>query len=430
MIHKTYFVYGLLLLFATLGANNPDYQDILELEQVAFLDCMFTDFDGHSKEITIPRGRIDTAMQYGLVVDGSSIAGMANDLLLKLHMDTLTLVPWTDTDSKTARVMCNICHDLQTPHEHDVRSMLEQALNEAHTMGYDFFVGPQLEFVLCNEHYDDNNKYIPYDSQSYCASEQNPYATSLKRTLLNILLAQNIPVEKIHHQVAPGQYEITIKYNDALTIADQLIITKQTIRTLANAHSLNVTFMPKPFENHPGNGMHIHCSLWDRATQQNIFYDASDTTHLSPTAKHFIAGILAHINEFTILFNPTINSYKRLTEGKNKNIIRIPSIHDEQAARIEFRSADPLCCPYLAFTILLKLGLEGIKNKTSLTDVMENNQLPSSFEHALTMFKQSSCAKEIVGTTLHAALLSHKKQEFIRYNSFVTNWELNTYFES
>ncbi len=459
-MRTNYFFFILLCIIIPLSfaANSPNYHDVLELEQVAFLDCMFTDLYGESKEITIPRGLIDNAIKCGLAIDGSLIAGMSrihqSDLLLKLNMDTLTIVPWTDTDSKTARVICNVYRDKETPHEHDVRYFLEQTISEAHSMGYDFLVGPELEFSLCDDQYETN--HTPYDTDGYLAAENNPFATSLKRTLFNILLTQNIPIEKIHHAIAPGQYEISIRYNYALTIADQLMITKQTIRALANAHSLNVTFMPKPFQDEHGNSMHISCSLWDRTAQQNAFYDENDPAHLSQIAKYFIAGILAHIDEVNIIFNPTINSYKRLTSAEaptavcwgiqnRSTLIRIPSINHQQEARIELRSPDPLCCPYLAFGVLLKLGLEGIKNQMSLADAIKDNmyattkqdriqrnirKLPSSFEHAITLFKQSNFAKKIMGESLHKEFLLHKKEEFIRYNSFVTNGELLTYFES
>jgi glutamine synthetase len=449
-----------IIIQSSLSADSSPYQDILELEQVAFLDCMFTDLQGKSREITIPRGRIDTALKYGLSVNGSLMTGMApinqSDLLLKLNMDTLAIVPWTDIDSKTARVICNVYRDLTTPHEHDVRYFLEQTISEAQSMGYDFLVGPELEFSFYDDQ-SDQTKHTPYDTYDYLATENNPYATSLKRTLFNILLAQNIPIEKIHHAIAPGQYEISIQYNYALTIADQLILTKQTIRALANAHSLNVTFMPKPFHDQHGNSMHLHCSLWDRNEQKNAFYDEDDPAHLSPTAKHFMAGILAYIREVNIIFNPTINSYKRLIPEvgapiyvcwgpQNRSaLIRIPSINNAESARIELRSPDPLCSPYLAFGVLLKLGLEGIKNKMPLTDAVEKNvyyttpeersyqsitTLPSSLEQAITLFEESDYAKKIMGNTLHKEFILHKKEEFIRYNSFVTNRELHTYFES
>lgn len=451
----SYFFLPFILISGMLSATTPTYQDILELEQVAFLDCMFTDMHGKSKEITIPRRCIDNAIKHGIAIDGSSISNMASiahsDLLLKLNIETLTLVPWTESDAKTARVICNICRDEQTPHQADVRTFLEQALYEAQTMGYDFFVGPQLEFFMCTD------QYTPYDNHTYFDAETNPYATSLKRTLLNILLAQNIVVEKFHHEVAPGQHAMSIKYGNALTIADQIMITKQTIHALANAHSLQATFMPKPFQDYRGSGLHIHCSLWDHATEQNIFYDENDPAHLSPIAKHFIAGILAHAHELSLIFNPAINSYKRLIPGfgaptsiswgvKNRStLIRIPMINQSEAARIEFRLADPLCCPYLVFGVLLKMGLDGIKNKMNLADAIndnafsltkeKNNQqtivaLSSSLEHAITAFEYSNFARTIIGDVLHQEFLHAKKEEFTRYNSFVTNWELDTYFES
>ncbi len=423
----------------TLVANIPNYEDILELEQVAFLNCMFTDLQGRSKEIIIPRKSIDNAIKYGLPIDGSFLHDVnllcEPNLLLTLHTDTLSLVPWTDTDMKTARIISTLSHTTERAYEGDVRSFLAQTLHKVQDSGYDLLVSPQLDFFICNNLGVDAVSPTPTDANTTYDAEYNPYTTSLKRTLLNLLLAQNSGVEKLYHGEAPGQYTLGMKHDTALTIADHVMITKQTIRALANAHSLTATFMPKPFEAHSGSSMHIACTLWDRHTNQNAFYDEQDPDHLSPIAKQFIAGILAHSAELHIIFNPTVNSYKRplpaLRYGKNNNsFIRVPRITHSEEARIEICGLDPLCCPYLVFAIIVKLGLEGIKEQMPLPVAENNVPAPASFECALTLFKESSYAKKIMGDTLYESFLTHKKEELNHYNSSVTNWELHTYFES
>ena len=441
---------------------GSNYKDTLELEQVSFLDCMFTDVNGQSREVTIPREFVEGAVKNDLAFDGSSIPGMTriteSDMVLKLNMNTLTILPWTSDDRKTARVMCDVYRDEHTPYEGDVRCFLKQALNEAREMGYDFFVGPELEFFVCKEQFGDGKKHKPCDQQRYFDSDFNPFMAGFKRNLLNALRAQNIPVEKLHHEVAPGQYEVSLRYNNALTVADQLMITKQTIRAIALIDSLSVTYMPRPFYGQNGSGMHIHFSLWDTTNNRNAFYDKDDPAHLSQTAKHFIAGILAHITELNAIFNPTINSYKRLVPGfeapinicwgtKNRSaMIRIPRINDDQAtaARAEIRSPDPLCNPYLAFAVLLKLGLHGIKNKMVPPPAVEDNlyhisdqerkarnirALPASLEQALANLAQSNLAQSLLGNTLRTEFIKCKTQEVLKYNTFITNWELREYFE-
>lgn len=452
--------YLLIMLVTLCGyANEASYQNIFEMEQPEFLDCMFTDLNGHIRQITIPRIGIPDAIAHGIAFDGSSLPGMTtikqSDMLLKPDMKTITMVPWTEAERKTARVICDIYRDERTPYHADARYFLQTALNQANQMGYVFFVGPELEFFICDDRYKDKD-YKPCDTKNYCAYETNPYMVAFKRNLLNTLLLQNIPVEKIHHEVAAGQYEISLHYGNPLTIADQLLITKQTVRVIANLNSSSVTFMPKPFYGINGSGMHIHFSLWDIHTNQNLFYDSNDPTHLSPTAKHFIAGILTHISQVNAIFNASINSYKRLIPGfeaptticwgttNRTALVRIPHIPHHHAARAEIRSTDALCNPYLVFGVLLKLGLDGIKNKIPLPEMADKHGywkidnatkqqtiplLPSSLEAAVAQLIQSEFAKSLLGETVYTKFIECKKEEILHYNSNITNWELQEYFE-
>jgi glutamine synthetase len=452
---------ALLISFNVLCTEKKAYQETIELEEVAFINYLFTDIHGHAKEVTYPAATVESVVKNGFNFDGSSIPGMTSisesDMVAYPDMQTLALLPWSDYEQKTARVICDVYEDEHTPYAGDPRYVLKQAIAEARTMGFDFFVGPELEFFLCDKNFD-NTSLTPSDNQGYFDDTRNPSMSNFKTSLFTALLSQKVTIEKIHHEVGPGQYEMSFKYNDALTIADHLIITKQTMQALCQLNNLKVTFMPKPFHGQNGNGMHIHFSLWDRTENCNAFYDKDDPAKLSPTAKHFIAGVLAHITELNALFNSTVNSYKRLVPGfeapinlcwgtKNRSaMIRIPRVNDDQhyAVRAELRSADPMANPYLAFAALLRAGLDGIKHDLPLAAPIEDNlyhisaeermkrnikALPHSLEHAITLLQQSALAKEILGECLLTEFVKNKQQEIAQYNTFITDWEIQTYFE-
>lgn len=452
---------AMLISSMALCTEPPSYQDTLELEQVKYIAYQFTDLNGTPKEVIYPATSVDDVIKNGFNFDGSSIPGMTriteSDMLARPNMNTLTVLPWSDYEQKTARVICDVYSDEHTPYAGDPRHALKMAIADARTMGFDFFVGPELEFFICSDSYAEN-ALTPCDTLGYFATAPHPAVTDFKTSLFSCLLEQNIIIEKIHHEVAPGQHEVSFKYDDALIIADRLIGAKQTIHTLCKLNNLKATFMPKPFQGKNGNGMHIHFSLWDRASNCNAFYDADDSAKLSQTAQQFIAGVLAHITELNALFNPTVNSYKRLVPGfeapinlcwgtKNRSaMIRIPRVNDDQpyAVRAEIRSGDPMANPYLAFAALLRAGLDGIKNKLSLADPVEDclyhisdeqraargiKALPCSLENAIMLLQDSAIAKEILGECLLNEFVKNKQQEIAQYNTFVTDWEIQTYFE-
>ncbi len=271
-----------------------------------------------------------------------------------------------------------------------------------------------------------------------------------------MLREQNINVEKLHHEVAPGQFEISIKYDDALSIADQVLLAKQTIKTIAQTEGMLATFMPKPLYGENGSAMHIHFSLFDINNQCNAFYDEHDPNHLSLIAKQFIAGILNHVREITALLNPTVNSYKRLIIGyeapvnicwstKNRSaLVRIPYFNDNQpnSVRAEIRSSDAMANPYLAFAALLLAGLTGIRNNERLPEPIEENlylldeatlktyniqSLPTSLDEAIDLFQASSLSQELLGKELHSKFVKIKKQELSEFKKTVTDWEWKRY---
>lgn len=458
------FVLSLAILISgtAIVAETPSYQDAIELEQIRYIAYQFSDLNGAVKEVIYPASSVDDIAAHGFNFDGSSILGMTtiteSDMLAKPDMSTLAVLPWSDYEQKTARVLCDVYVDEHTPYKGDPRHILKKAITHAQNMGFDFFVGPELEFFICETGNFTDKSITPCDSVGYFAPAVHPAITDFKTMLFNNLLAQDIIIEKIHHEVAHGQYEMSFKYTDALTLADRLIGAKQTIQSLCALNNLKATFMPKPFQGQNGSGMHIHFSLWDKENACNAFYDASHPAKLSKTAQHFIAGVLAHITELNAVFNPTVNSYKRLVPGyeapinlcwgtKNRSaMIRIPRVNDDQpkAVRAELRSGDPMANPYLAFAALLQAGLDGIKRELPLADPVEESlynlsneqrtarniaSLPSSLENAIMVLSSSSFAKEILGDYIHTEFIKNKKAEIAAYNTFVTDWELQAYLE-
>lgn len=454
----------LLTLLATahieLSANKsfPRALKYLSDNGIQYLDFVFSDLHGNLKEVTRPATFAATSFLNGLYFDGSSVPGCAticqSDMLILPDETTLRVIPWTQDDVKTARVICDVFEDDELAYEASPRNVLKKVIDEARSMGYDFLVGPELEFFFL--HGKDNSKIIPLDEDKYFASELSAGVADFKRQLFNALIAQGINVEKLHHEVAPGQHEISIQYGNAVDIADQILIAKHTIKTYALNHGLHATFMPKPTHGLNGSAMHIHFSLYDRESQKNAFFDAQEKNLLSPIAKQFIAGVLKHIKEFTALMNPTVNSYKRLVPGyeaptnicwapKNRSaIIRIPlaSEFQPEAVRAELRSPDPMCNPYLAFAAILKAGLTGIKNEYELPKEISANLyrldletiksynidlLPTSLEQAVEELNQSKLAKELLGTHLFEQFISSKLNEVYRYNTEITDWEIKNY---
>ena len=268
---------------------------------------------------------------------------------------------------------------IQQVHTGDPRRILKDLMQEAEDLGYVFNVGPELEFFLIKR-----DEIKPIDEHTYWAAETNAQHFIHKSSLLHVLISMGIDVEKLHHEVASGQHEIVLRYGNALNIADQIILAKFTLQSVAQECGHRVSFMPKPFANENGSAMHIHFSLWDSFHQRNAFCNGIDDK-LSDIGQQFLAGVLYHINDLTTLFNPTINSYKRLVPGyeaptyicwgtKNRSaLVRVPQVFHQRHVRAELRCPDPMCNPYLAFAALLKTGLDGIKNKRALPHPVEEN---------------------------------------------------------
>lgn len=441
-----------MLSFAQLHANNKQLMQELKKNDVHFVTFLFSDLIGHIKEVCIPLDHVESALIDGIYFDGSSVPGCSkisqSDMLLKPDMSTTRIVPWLQGNNKTALILCDIWQDAHTPFSGDPRSMLKAAVHEIEQHGYTLNVGPELEFFILKE---DNS---PVDTQAYFNVQTNIKRTIEHNTIMHTLRSMGVDVEKLHHEVAKGQYEFSIKYGEPLLIADQIILAKYTLSAVLQEFGQKITFMPKPFSTQNGSAMHIHFSLWDTASQQNAFYDKNDEHHLSKIGKQFFAGILHNIKSLSVIFNPSINSYKRLVPGyeapvyicwgtKNRSaLIRMPEAHSAHSVRGELRCPDPLCNPYLAFTALLKAGFEGIEQTYESPLPVEKNlykmnaaerinlavaSLPASLEHALELFKNSTFIFKAFGEQLANNIISLKEKEIHAYNTHVSDWELATY---
>ena len=430
-------------------------QCVQELKQqhVCFVSFLFSDILGNTKEVTIPLEHVQDALEHGISFDGSSIAGCGtickSDMLLKPDISTIRIIPWLTNINTTACIICDIYRDQETPFEHDARSLLRRTIDDVAQIGYTFYVGPELEFFFI-----DPKTKQPIDQSAYFDLETNVQRAIQKTTLMHLLQQTGINVEKLHHEVATGQHEVSLKYGDACSLADQIILAKYVLRTAAREYGFHVTFMPKPFAQQNGSAMHIHFSLWDNIQQKNAFAPTTKDEALSPLGRSFIAGVLAHAKECSLLFNPTINSFKRLVKGyeapvficwgaKNRSaLIRLPHVTNEKAVRAELRCPDPMCNPYLAFTALLKAGFEGISTNRSLANAIEENlytlsaddiaaynvqELPRSLEQAVDLFAQSSFSHAAFGQSLVQSLVALKHKEVEGYRLFVSEWERDRY---
>ena len=441
--------------------ENQNILTQIKKDDIKFIKLQFTDLVGGIKSVTIPVDQLEHGLQKGIWFDGSSIEGFAriqeSDMILMPDVSTYSVLPWRPTEKGVARIICDVLTPDMEPYESDPRHILKKVVKEAADLGFEFYVGPELEFFLFKND-EDKLKAIPHDSAGYFDYSPRDLAADVRRDIVFALEKMGINVEMSHHECAPGQHEIDFKYDTALKTADNAITFKYVVKSIAHAHGLFASFMPKPLFGVAGNGMHVHQSIFDIATRKNLFFDNEDEYKLSKTAKHFIAGQLKHIREMTAILNPTVNSYKRLVSGfeapvyicwaqKNRSaLIRIPRYAKgrEQSVRAELRSPDTSCNPYLAFAAMLKAGLDGIKNgidpgSAINEDVYAFNSkeldergiktLPNSLWQAIKKMKQGELIKDLLGKTTFEKYLDARTKEWDDYRVQVTPWEMKRYFE-
>ncbi len=435
--------------------------------RVNFINLQFTDIVGALKSVSIPFDQLEDALKHGKWFDGSSIEGFAriaeSDMFLMPDPDTFVLIPWEADEAAqrekevTARLICDVYTPKGDPFPGDPRWVLKRLLREAYELGYVFNTGPELEFFLFKPEAGKPLQPVPHDSGGYFDLVTD-LGSDVRKDMVNALEAMGIEVEAAHHEVAVSQHEIDFVYSDALTTADSTVTLRYALKAVAQRYGLYCTFMPKPIYGVNGSGMHTHQSLWDVERQENAFFDESYPYRLSAVARHFVAGQLAHARGMCAVLSPTVNSYKRLVPGyeapvyvswgqvNRSALIRIPRVSPgkKEATRLELRSPDPSCNPYLAFAVMLACGLDGIKRKLeppepteeSLYEMEDTHRrrrnietLPGSLAEALEALKQDEVVQQALGEHVYERFVEAKQQEWDAYRAQVTPWEIRTYLE-
>jgi glutamine synthetase len=444
--------------------DNPSKETILELakkEKVDFVNIQFTDLYGVVKAVTIPVDKLEAVIDDNVWFDGSSIMGFSriceSDMYLKPDLKTFVVLPWSRNDKVvTARIIGDVYTPDGKPFEGDPRYILKKAVAEADKMGYKYFVGPEFEFFLFARDEKGKLKPLPHDEGGYF-DQTTDMASSIRHAMAQNMKEVGLEVEALHHEVAQGQHEIGVKYNEVLKMADDAITLRWVIKETAARMGLHATFMPKPVFGINGSGMHVHQSLFKDG--KNMFFDEKDEQyHLSELARQFMAGQLKHVREMNAVIDPTVNSYKRLVPGyeapvyiawasRNRSaLIRIPRYTKgkTQATRCELRCPDPSCNPYLAFAAMLATGLAGIKGQYKVADAVEENiyhfsekdlddkgigRLVGSLGEALEEFKKSKLMREVFGEHTFREYLEAKNAEWDSYRLSVSHWERERYME-
>ncbi len=436
--------------------------DRVKKDNVKFIELQFTDINGNIKSVTIPTHKLRESLDKGIWFDGSSIEGFTriseSDMFLKPEPETYAILPWEPEERRTARFICDVFMPDGKPFDGDPRFILKRACGEAKAMGFEYNVGPELEFFLFRTKENHSVEPTPHDVGGYFDFSPRDLAGYVRNDIITALESMGLKIEMSHHEVAPGQHEVDFLYSDALTTADNTITFKLAVKSIAHKHGLYATFMPKPIYGINGSGMHCHQSLFYIRNGKNAFYGAKDKYNLSDTAKYFVAGQLRHIREMISILAPTVNSYKRLVPGyeapvyicwgqKNRSaLIRIPrySKGREQSTRAELRCPDPSGNPYLVFAVMLEAGLDGMRNKIKTPPPVEENVyefgpdrlsnlkigvLPESLGEAVQELKNSKFMKATLGPHAYKTYINAKTIEWNEYRMQVTDWEQKKYFE-
>lgn len=421
---------------------------------VEFIRLWFTDILGQMKSFAITIEELEGALDEGMGFDGSSITGyqdiQESDMIAMPDPSTFTLLPWRPADKSVAKMFCDVMTPDGEPYIGDPRYILKKTMKKAADMGFSFYVGPELEYF----YFKNSTSTEILDSGGYFDLTPLDVASSLRRDTILVLKEMGIPVEYSHHEVAPSQHEIDLRYADALTMADSAMTYRLVVKEIAHQHGVYATFMPKPIFGTNGNGMHTHQSLFKGS--KNAFFDPNDPNLLSDVAKSYIAGLLMHAKEISLILAQWVNSYKRLVPGyeapvyiawsqRNRSaLVRVPFYKpgNETATRAELRCPDPACNPYLAFAVMLAAGLEGIKGKYELPEEMTDNlyelteeerkergieSLPGSLGEAIAAAEHSELVRETLGDHAFERLIWNKKQEWNDFRVQVTPWELDKY---
>jgi glutamine synthetase len=432
-------------------------EDVLKAAKendVASMQFWFTDVLGQLKSFSVTMDELSLAFSEGMGFDGSSIEGFArieeSDMVAKPDPTTFQLLPWRPREKPVGRMFCDILNPDGTPYEGDPRYVLKRVLEKVREKGYTFYVGPELEYF----YFESDAAPKGLDRGGYFDLSPLDRGSDLRRNTIFALQEMGIQVEYSHHEVAPSQHEIDLRYDEALRMADTTQTYRIAVKEVARQGGVYATFMPKPLFGQNGSGMHVHQSLF--RGDRNEFFDAHDPYHLSKLAKCYIAGILRHACGIVAITNQWVNSYKRLVPGyeapvyiswahRNRStMVRVPMYKPgkEKATRIEYRAPDPACNPYLAFAVMLAAGLDGIDKKFEISEPIEEDiysmteaerlargiaSLPGSLFQAILECEKSDLVRETLGEHIFHKFIENKKIEWEMYRIQVTNYELDRY---
>lgn len=463
--------------------TTSDLAQRVEAARIRFIDLQFTDIFGVIKSVTIPASQLSEALENGVWFDGSAIEGFArvaeHDMYLVPDPATFAVVPWTNDEEKTARLICWVYTPRGERFQGDPRYALDRVLKEAAGLGYQYNAGPELEFFLFDRLMPGG---VPQPMQNDRASyfdHSTDSASTLRRQAARALEAMGVEFESFHHEVAPGQHEIDLEVGAALRTADNVMTAKYILKALAQQNGMRATFMPKPIFGVPGSGMHTHQSLTfnpdgkgslrnglgkvvpsTALPGENVFTGLNEQYNLSAVARHFIAGQLQHAKAMTVILAPLVNSYKRLVAGYEAPVyiswarvnrgalIRVPhsgpGTNQRYAARLELRCPDPSCNPYLAFAVMLKAGLDGIKRRLPLPEPVEESifqfdaaelrrrsieTLPSTLREAIDELRKDEVIQEALGEVIYENFVEAKLEEWSEYRRHVSPWEVERYLD-
>jgi len=434
--------------------TREDVFKVVKEQDISFIQFWFTDVLGRLKSFNITPSELDEGMDEGMGFDGSSIEGFAriheSDMIAKPDPTTFQLIPWRPGDRPVARMFCDILNPDGTPYDGCPRWALKRMLKKITDMGYTAYLGPELEYF----YFADESAPKIIDKAGYFDGLPIDRGPNIRRDTIFALQKMGIHVEYSHHEVAPSQHEIDLKYAEALHMADIVMTYRTTVKEIARQHGVYATFMPKPLFGENGSGMHVHQSLF--RGRENAFFDAKDQYHLSTVGKQYIAGILTHAREITAICNQWVNSYKRLVPGyeapvyvswarRNRSaMVRVPMYKPgkDTATRMEYRSPDPACNPYLAFTVMLAAGIKGIEKKYKLPDPVEEDifemneherekagiiSLPGSLYEAIQEVSRSTLVREALGDHIFTKFIENKHKEWDAFRIHVSQFEIDNY---
>ncbi|MGH8923673.1 MAG: glutamine synthetase family protein [Acidimicrobiia bacterium] len=426
----------------------------VEERGIRFIRLWFTDVQGFLKSVSISPSELEVAFEEGMTFDGSAIDGYARvqeaDMLARPDAASFQILPWRP-DQQVARMFCDIVTPDGAPFEGDPRGVLKRNLQAAADIGFTFYVAPELEFFYFRDSGPDPQVL---DHGGYFDLTPLDNAQEYRRKTINALELMGIPVEHSHHEVAPSQHEIIVRYTDALTMADNIMTFRLTVKEVAMEHDIYATFMPKPLEDFDGSGMHLHLSLFEG--DRNAFFEPGSDNGLSKVGQQFVAGLLTHAAEITAVTNQWVNSYKRLVAGfdapiwiswarnNQSALVRVPLAKKGKSSsvRVEYRSPDAAANPYLALSAVLAAGMAGIRNGYELPPEVQDDvhaltasersasgiaRLPETLADALDRMERSELVAEALGEHVFSWFLRNKRKEWDRYQHHVSRFELETY---